>query len=208
VTRSLRILAFSLLIALVATCRRAKAPSGQSAPPAHEQQRVDTVNWAVVQAVQVAPEGCCNSMRAFRIAVTGRGRADTLPVLALEPGQLGDGALFLRVVSTHADITFARYDASTGVLDSIPPPPDYEPSAYPAFYGPTRLLAYGVDTAEESRAVVRRWPDWQLVAAGHVVQHCNEVPLGVEWNSTGRYLRFAFCRDDMPAHDSLTISGH
>src|SRR2546428_6094972 len=35
--------------------------SGQSAPPAHEQQRVDTVNWAVVQAVQLTVSTLCRS---------------------------------------------------------------------------------------------------------------------------------------------------
>jgi len=191
------------IAALLALPRRSDCQRANS-----QASRPDTVNWAIVKAVLVSPEGCCNSMRAFRIAIASRGRFDTLPVLSLQPDQLGDGSLFLRVVSKDQAITLARYHAGTGVLDSVPPPTDYEPTlAHPAFYGPRRLLAYDVDTLEESRVVVRRWPHWQLVASGPVVQHCNEVPLNVEWTSTGRYVRFEFCRDDTPERDSLKVPG-
>jgi len=182
------------------------AGSGPCQRPPSRPARADTVRWAIAGMVEVAPEGCCNSIRAFRIAISTPSHVDTLPVLTLEPDQLGDGWLFLRVVSTHADISLARYQVRTRVLDSIAVPDDYQPEATsPAFYGPRRLLAYGVDTAEESRVVVRRWPGWRLVASGPPVQHCNEVPLGVEWAAAGRYVRFTFCKGDSPASDSLKI---
>ncbi len=182
------------------------ARSGACQLPPSRPAGADTVKWAIVGVVEVAPEGCCNSRRAFRIAVSTPSHVDTLPVLTLKPDQLGEGWLFLRVVSTHAEISLARYQVSTRVLDSIAVPDDYHPEVTsPAFYGPRRLLGYGVDTADESRVVVRRWPGWRLVASGPAVQHCNEVPLGVEWAAAGRYIRFMFCKGDTPARDSLQV---
>jgi len=189
------------LVALAVIARNGACQGPPSRPAG-----ADTVRWAIVGVVEVAPEGCCNSLRAFRIAVSTPSHVDTLPVLTLEPDQMGEGWLFLRVVSGHADISLARYQVSTRILDSIAVPDDYDRQVTsPAFYGPRKLLAYGVDTAEESRVVVRRWPGWRLVASGPAVQHCNEVPLGVEWTAAGRYVRFMFCKGDTPASDSLKV---
>jgi hypothetical protein len=167
----------------------------------------DTVEWQLVDTVWVKPAasaGCCYWLRAFRIAVRSPKNWDTLPVLALRPGQLGDGTLLLRVVTKEQDIVLRRFSALTHSLTVIPPPDRYPAGAtLPVFFAPRKLLAY--DTG--GRVEVRQWPKWKLVAQSPDIEVCSDTLLEIEWNPNGTYVRWCppKCTPQTPPVDSIRV---
>jgi hypothetical protein len=172
------------------------------------QARPDTVEWQLVDTVWVKPAdsaGCCYWLRAFRIAVRGRKSWDTLPVLALSPGQLGDGTLLLRVVTKEQEIVLRRFGTLRRSLTVVSAPAGYPAGAtLPMFFAPRRLLAYATTGG---RVEVRQWPEWKLVAQSPEIEGCSDTLLGIEWNPDGTYVRWypPKCTPQTPPVDSIRV---
>jgi len=165
------------------------------------------VAWQLIDTVWVKSAdsaGCCYWLRAFRIAVRSSTSWDTLPVFALRPGQLGDGTLLTRVVTTEQEIVLRRFDPLRHSLIVVPAPDGYPArETLPVFFAPRRRLAYETG----GRVEVRQWPEWKRVARSPEIEGCSDTLLGIEWNPEGTYVRWypPKCTPQTPPLDSIRV---
>ncbi|SRR6266571_1207870 len=170
-------------------------------------QASDTVRWTVLDSTMVWPKdgGCCYGLSGLRIAVRGSKRVDTLQAIVRIPSQLPGRRLLLPVITPEQAIVLNVYDASTGTLRPIAPPRDYDPRRTDiAFHSGRRLLAYLV---HDTLLVVRRFPQWDLVARSKPIARCDDDLMLVVWRADGAYVYWAppKCTDATPDRDSLAV---
>ena len=175
------------------------------------QTPADTVAWTIVDTVTVKPSenGCCNDIIAHHLRVQTASGWRILPLLHLQPAQLPDRSLLLRVVNRDQSIVFRRYSLSGRPLSLVPRPPGYDSSySWPEFFSPRQLLAYTIPLRSAgTRIEVRRWPRWELVTQSGAIERCDDAILDGQWTADGRYVVWhpPHCTDSTLAIDSLSV---